>query len=69
MVAEVKAEGRTVFLSSHILPEVERTCDRVAIIREGKLIAVETIATLKERALRQIEIHFARPVPESALPR
>lgn len=66
MVAEVKKDGRTVFLSSHILPEVERTCDRVGIIREGKLIAVETIATLKERALQQIEIHFAAPVPQSA---
>jgi len=66
MVAEVKADGRTVFLSSHILPEVERVCDRVGIIREGKLIAVENISTLKERALRGLEIHFARPVPPDA---
>jgi ABC-2 type transport system ATP-binding protein len=66
MVSEVKAEGRTVFLSSHILPEVERVCDRVAIVREGRLIAVENIATLKERALRQLDIHFAAPVPREA---
>jgi ABC-2 type transport system ATP-binding protein len=66
MVAEVKADGRTVFVSSHVLPEVERTCDRVGIIREGKLITVENIATLKQRALRQIELHFAAPVPRDA---
>nr|MBC7245002.1 ABC transporter ATP-binding protein [Chloroflexota bacterium] len=62
LVAEARKEGRTVFLSSHILPEVERICDRVGIIRRGKLIAVEEIATLKTRALRRLEIHFAEPV-------
>ena len=63
LIAEVKAEGRTVFLSSHIMPEVERVCDRVAIIREGKLITVEDVDTLKARALRHLEVHFAVPVP------
>lgn len=62
MIAEVKSEGRTVFLSSHILPEVERTCDRVAIIRAGKLVVVENILSLKEHALRPIEVHFASPI-------
>jgi ABC-2 type transport system ATP-binding protein len=63
LVGEVKAEGRTVFLSSHNLPEVERVCDRVGVIREGRLVAVEQIEALKRRALRQLEIHFAQPVP------
>jgi len=63
LIAETKAEGRTVFLSSHIMPEVERVCDRVAIIREGRLIAVEDVDTLKARALRHLEVHFAVPVP------
>jgi len=63
LIAEIKSEGRTVFLSSHIMPEVERVCDRVAIIREGKLIAVEDVDTLKARALRHLEVHFAVPVP------
>jgi ABC-2 type transport system ATP-binding protein len=63
LIDETRADGRTVFLSSHILPEVERCCNRVAIIREGKLIAVEQIATLKERTLRRLEIHFGAPVP------
>jgi len=60
---EVRREGRTVFVSSHILPEVEHLCDRVAIIREGRLLTVESIATLKERALQRLEIDFARAVP------
>ena len=62
LIGEVKAEGRTVFLSSHIMPEVERVCDRVGIIREGQLIAVEDIDTLKARAIRRLEIHFASAV-------
>ena len=64
LISEV--EEQTVFLSSHNLPEVERVCDRVGIIREGRLIAVEEVSALKSRALRQLEIHFAAPVPESA---
>jgi len=66
LVAEAKANGQTVFLSSHILPEVERVCDRVGIIREGRLMAVEEIPALKARALRRLEIHFAAPVPKEA---
>jgi len=59
MVAEVRAEGRTVFLSSHILPEVEQTCDRVAIIREGRLIKVDHVSSLKEIHQYDVEITFA----------
>ncbi len=62
LLAEVRKDGRTVFLSSHIMPEVERVCDRVAIIREGSVVTVENVATLKSRALRRLEIHFAEPV-------
>ena len=62
LIGEAKAEGRTVFLSSHIMPEVERVCDRVGIIREGRLITVEDIDVLKERAIRRLEIHFAGSV-------
>ena len=64
LIAEARVAGRTVFLSSHILPEVERVCDRVGIIREGRVIAVETVEALKARALRRLEIHFAAPVPQ-----
>lgn len=66
LIAEVKAEGRTVFMSSHILPEVERTCDRVGVIRQGRLVTVEEVTALKAKALRTMEIHFAAPVPPEA---
>ena len=66
LVEEAKAEGKTVFISSHIMPEVERLCDRVGIIRKGELIAVEDVDTLKERAFHQIELYFSEPVPAEA---
>ncbi len=61
MVAEVRADGRTVFLSSHILPEVEHTCDRVAIIREGRLVRIDHVSSLKEIRQHDVEITFAGP--------
>ncbi len=61
MVAEVHAEGRTVFLSSHVLPEVEHTCDRVAIIREGRLIKVDHVSSLKDLQQHTVEISFSSP--------
>jgi len=63
LLREAKAEGRTVFLSSHILSEVERTCDRVAIIREGRLVTVERVEALRDLAHHQVELRFAGPVP------
>jgi ABC-2 type transport system ATP-binding protein len=62
LIREARADGRTVLLSSHDLPEVEALCDRVGIIRAGSLITVEEVAALKARALRRLEIHFAQPV-------
>ena len=66
LVRETTAEGRTLFLSSHALDRVERVADRVGIIREGRIIVEEEIATLKAKALRQLEMHFAEPVPPEA---
>jgi ABC-2 type transport system ATP-binding protein len=63
LVREAKAEGRTVFVSSHILSEVERTCDRVAIIREGLLVKVDRVEALRDLAHHQVELQFATPVP------
>jgi ABC-2 type transport system ATP-binding protein len=63
MVEEVRREGRTVFLSSHVLPEVERLCDRVAIIREGRLVTIEDVGDLHARQVRMLTIHFAGPAP------
>jgi ABC-2 type transport system ATP-binding protein len=58
MVAEVKADGRTVFLSSHNLPEVEHTCDRVGIIREGRLVKVDAVASVKDIKVHEVELTF-----------
>jgi len=64
LLLESKAGGQTVFISSHILPEVERVCDHVGFIRHGKLVDVFEISELKKHALRQIEIHFAEEVSQ-----
>jgi len=66
MVDEVRDEGRTVFLSSHILPEVERIADRVGIIRNAELVVVEEVATLLQTTVRRLEIRFAEPIDEAA---
>lgn len=62
IVREVKAEGRTVFFSSHVLSEVERACDRVGIIKGGKLITAQTTADLLSRQFRRVTLVFERPV-------
>jgi ABC-2 type transport system ATP-binding protein len=62
LVREESERGATVFLSSHELDEVERVCDRVGIIREGRLIAVERMADLLSRTQRHVEVQFAGPV-------
>lgn len=69
LINEVKQEGRTVFLSSHVLPEVEHVADRVAIIRDGKIVVVEKVTVLKQRAVRRLEIDFADPIPVEAFRR
>jgi ABC-2 type transport system ATP-binding protein len=51
-----------VFLSSHIIEEVDRTCDRVAIIREGRLVQVDRIEAIRRMAFQQVELRFAAPV-------
>jgi ABC-2 type transport system ATP-binding protein len=67
-VTELKREGRTtVFLSSHVLSEVERTCDRVAVIRDGTLAAVQTIAGIREALPRHVTVRFARSEPRVPL--
>jgi len=66
MVKEVRDEGRTVFLSSHILTEVEQTCSRVGIIREGQLVRVGGVTELKDIKRHEVTITFANAVPPEA---
>ncbi|MEV0593848.1 ABC transporter ATP-binding protein [Nonomuraea cavernae] len=66
MVREVRASGRTVLMSSHVLAEVEHVSDRVGIVRAGRLVAVENVAALREKAVRRVEFHFDAPVPREA---
>ena len=71
LLFEAKAEGRTVFLSSHIISEVERTCDRVAIIRDGQIVRQDTVDSLRELAAHEVELRFASvvdPAPYEAIP-
>jgi ABC-2 type transport system ATP-binding protein len=62
---ETVADGATVFLSSHILSEVEKSCDRVAIIREGRLAKVDRVEALRDLAHHQVELRFSGPVPRA----
>ncbi len=66
MVAETRDDGRTVFLSSHILSEVEQICQRVAIIREGRLVRVGGVAELKDIRRQEVMITFADGAPANA---
>jgi len=63
LLREEQARGKTIFLSSHQLPEVERIAHRVAIIREGSLVAVEEVARLKQLRERRMEVALHAPVP------
>lgn len=61
LVAEARADGRTVFLSSHNLVEVERTCDRVAMIREGRIVEVVAVGELLGSHWRSVNLVFETP--------
>jgi ABC-2 type transport system ATP-binding protein len=67
LVHEAREAGGTVFLSSHVMPEVERVCDRVGIIRDGRIAAIEDVGELKAKQTRTVEIHLARPLEAGAL--
>lgn len=65
MYQEVQDDGRTVFLSSHTLGEVERVADRVAILRQGQLVVVERVDDLKRKAIRRLDIEFEAEIDAS----
>ena len=63
---ETADRGGTVFLSSHVLSEVQQVADRVGVVREGRLELVEAVETLRGRAAQRVEVTFAAPPPEGA---
>ena len=65
IVADFAARGRAVFFSSHVLPEVESACTRVAIVREGELVALEAIERLREKVVRKLTVRFRGDPPRS----
>jgi beta-exotoxin I transport system ATP-binding protein len=65
LVGETVAEGRTVFLSSHELDEVQRLADRVAIIKDGRIVATDTVEGLRAAAPKKVDVHFRREVDPS----
>lgn len=67
MVRDARADGQTVFLSSHDLSEVEQVADTVAMLRSGRLVVVEEVASLKAHAVRRVDLTFDGVVPEQAL--
>jgi ABC-2 type transport system ATP-binding protein len=62
LVRDARTNGQTVFMSSHVLAEVQEVADRVAIVRDGRLVAVEKVESVGKRAVRSVEIHFDDPV-------
>ena len=67
LLRETVSEGRTAFLSSHILGEVEKTCDRVAIIRDGRIVTVDRVQALRGLAHHEVELRFETPVAAIAV--
>lgn len=65
LVLEEAEAGKTLFVSSHVLPEVEVICDRVGIIREGSIVAVEEVATLRKQTVTKIEIEFGQAISKA----
>ena len=69
LIREAKADGGTVFFSSHIMGEVETVAERVAIIRQGRIVEVAETAALVDRGLRHATVRFKEPVDSAVLDR
>ena len=68
LMRENQQDGKTIFFSSHNLPEVEKVCHRIAIIREGQLVALETLEGLKKKKLKRLRFSLNHAVPDLELP-
>jgi len=63
LLLDVKQRGRTVFMSSHVLSEVGRVCDRIALMRKGELVLMSGVEELRTLAAREVRVSFAADVP------
>ena len=63
LIAEENKRGATVLMSSHVLSEVQRLCGRVAIIKEGRIVTVEKIATLQQTSYKRFKVEAAAGIP------
>ncbi len=66
LLAETRRSGRTVFMSSHVLPEVERVCDRIGLLRRGELVLVAAVDEVRRLAARHVRIQFRERVDPPA---
>lgn len=66
LVLEFKNDGKTIFISSHVLPEVETLCDRVAIIKDGEIVAENKMSELKSLAINRFEVIFKNEISEQS---
>jgi len=62
LLSDARSRGRTIFMSSHVLPEVERVCDRIGLVRGGELVLVSTVHEIRRLAGRRVRASFAEPV-------
>src|SRR5579864_1788396 len=67
LLLEEQARGKTIFMSSHIMSDVERVCQRVAVIRQGEIVTLEEVETLREKAGQRVTVEFGDPVSEQEL--
>lgn len=64
LIQEERSRGKTVFFSSHVLSEVEQLCDRVGVIRDGRMVAVGAVESLKVRRVKYVSVEFAGAAPD-----
>jgi beta-exotoxin I transport system ATP-binding protein len=66
LLADARSRGRTVFMSSHVLPEVERVCDRIAMLRKGEVVLLSSVEDARRLASRRVHVAFHQPVAAPA---
>jgi ABC-2 type transport system ATP-binding protein len=68
LLTELRGRGRTIFMSSHVLSEVERLCDRIGVIRDGEIVLLSTVEDARRRTGRLVRVDFASAVDAVPLP-